>query len=143
MRRAGNSRTVVATALVLAAALTLVAAASASASRKATRAEASAIKQVATKPCRDTQFGCNWHSARVSTANPRFAWANVSSEGYSGALVKRPRKGSLQFRVIGTQGGGIGECRDWRKLAPDAVLRDLHISGLVDSGGTVRNCGRR
>ena len=88
-------------------------------------------------------FGCNWHSARVSTANPRFAWANVTSEGYSGALVKRPRKGSLQFRVVGTQGGGIGECRYWRKRAPDAVLRDLRISGLVDSGGTVRNCGRR
>lgn len=76
-------------------------------------------------------------------ANPRFAWADVTGEGYSGALVKRPRKGSLEFRVIGTQGGGIGECRFWRKRAPDAVLRDLRIAGLVDRSGTVRNCGRR
>jgi hypothetical protein len=134
---------VVAIALALAAAFALVAAVSASAARKATRAEAAAIKRLATKPCADGPSGCTWNGARVSTADPRFAWADVTGEGYSGALVKRPRKGSLRFRVIGTQGGGIGECRFWRKRATDAVLRDLRIAGLVDRNGTVRNCGRR
>ena len=43
--------------------------------------------------------------------------------------------------MIGTQGGGIGECSYWRKHAPRAVLKDLHVSGLTDSSGTVGNCG--
>jgi hypothetical protein len=66
----------------------------------------------------------------------------VVGEGFSGVLLKRPTGHSRRFKVVGTQGGGIGECSYWRVRAPRGVLRDLHISGLVDDSGTVRNCGR-
>jgi len=64
----------------------------------------------------------------------RFAWADVVGEGFSGALLKRPRPGSRRFRVVGVQGGGIELCSYWRKRAPAAVLRDLRVSGLLDDG---------
>ncbi len=127
-------------ALTLLAALAL--AAPAAADRKPTKAEKAAIKPVALDACGSPPGGCTFHGARISTANARFAWGNVTGEGFSGVLVKRPTKRSHRFRVIGSQGGGIGECSYWRSLAPRAVLRDLRIAGLVKSGDT-RNCGRR
>ncbi len=128
-------------ALTLLAALAL--AAPAAADRRATKAEKAAIKPVALASCQSPAGECRFHGARVSTANARFAWANVTNEGFSGALLKRPTRRSHRFRVIGTQGGGIGECSYWRKHAPRAVLRDLRIKGLVDDSGDVRNCGKR
>jgi hypothetical protein len=127
-------------ALTLLAALAL--AAPAAADRKATKAEKAAIKPVALAACQSPAGECRFHGARVSTANARFAWANVTNEGFSGALLKRPTRRSHRFRVIGTQGGGIGECSYWRARAPRAVLRDLRIAGLLKSGD-VRNCGKR
>ena len=127
-------------ALTLLAALAL--AAPAAADRKATKAEKAAIKPVALDACQSPAGKCRFHGARVSTANARFAWANVTNEGFSGALLKRPTKRSDRFRVVGTQGGGIGECSYWRARAPRDVLRDLRIAGLVTSGD-VRNCGKR
>jgi hypothetical protein len=115
-------------------------AAPAAADRKPSKAEKSAIKAVSLKACGSPPGGCRFRGARISTANARFAWGDVTGEGFSGVLVKRPTKRSHRFRVIGTQGGGIGECRYWRARAPRAVLRDLRISGLVASGD-VRNCG--
>jgi len=132
-------------ALLLAAGMTAtVAVAPALADRAPSRAETRAIKRVALAHCEQGPNACRFHGARESTANPRFAWADVTAEGFSGVLLKRPSRSSKRFRVIGTQGGGIGECRYWRSLAPDAVLRDLRISGLVDATtGEARNCGRR
>jgi hypothetical protein len=127
-------------ALTLLAALAL--AAPAAADRKATKAEKAAIKPVALASCQSPAGECRFHGARVSTANARFVWANVTNEGFSGALLKRPTKRSHRFRVIGIQGGGIGECSYWRARAPRDVLRDLKIAGLVKSGD-VRNCGKR
>jgi hypothetical protein len=121
-----------------------LAAAPATADRRATKREAAAIKPVALKACATPAGPCRFHGARVSTVNARFAWANVSAEGFSGALLKRPTARSRRFRVIGVQGGGIGECSYWRARAPRAVLRDLRIAGLVDpETGAVRNCGKR
>jgi hypothetical protein len=128
-------------ALTLLAGLWL-AAPSAQADRAPTKAERAAIKPVALESCGSPAGECKFHGARVSTANARFVWANVTNEGFSGALLKRPTRESRRFRVIGVQGGGIGECAYWRKRAPRAVLRDLRIGGLVDSGDT-RNCGKR
>jgi hypothetical protein len=115
-------------------------AAPAAADRKPSKAEKSAIKAVSLKACGSPPGGCRFGGARISTANARFAWGDVTGEGFSGVLVKRPTKRSRRFRVIGTQGGGIGECSYWRARAPRAVLRDLRTSGLVASGD-VRNCG--
>jgi hypothetical protein len=115
-------------------------AAPAAADRKPSKAEKSAIKAVSLKACGSPPGGCRFGGARISTANARFAWGDVTGEGFSGVLVKRPTKRSRRFRVIGSQGGGIGECSYWRARAPRAVLRDLRISGLVASGD-VRNCG--
>jgi hypothetical protein len=129
--------------LVTAAALASTAA-PAAADRAPSKAERAAIEAVALKACNESAPDeCEFGRARVSTANARFAWADVVGEGFSGALLKRPSKRSHRFRVIGTQGGGIGACSYWRRRAPRAVLRDLRISGVVDDDGTVRNCGKR
>ena len=125
-------------ALTLLASLAL--AGPAAADRRATKAEKAAIRPVALDACGSPPGGCTFHGARISTANARFGWGNVTGEGFSGVLVKRPTRHSHRFRVIGTQGGGIGECSYWRARAPRRVLRDLRISGLVKSG-EVRNCG--
>jgi curli biogenesis system outer membrane secretion channel CsgG len=114
----------------------------AGADRRPTKAERTAIKRVALKACEGASPDtCDFSGARISTRNARFAWANVVGEGYSGALLKRPTRRSRRFRVVGEQGGGIGECSYWRARAPRPVLRDLRISGLVGDGGDVRNCG--
>lgn len=122
--------------------LAVAAVPAADASHRPSRPVAKAIKAVALRACGKRPGGCRFAGARVSSANPRFAWADVSGEGFSGALVKRDRPSSRRFRVVGTQGGGIGECAYWRARAPRAVLRDLRIFGLVDAAsGAVRNCG--
>jgi hypothetical protein len=142
VRRPGD-RSAIAVAL-LAGALVLASALPASArDRPPSKAERAAIKRVAMKDCGAPERPCTFHGARVSTRNPRFVWANVTSEGLSGKLLKRPTPGARRFRVVGIQGGGIGECSYWRARAPAAVLRDLRIVGLVDDSGEIRNCGSR
>jgi hypothetical protein len=141
VRRAGNRWWILLALLAIGAPLGSPALA---ADRPPSKAEASAIKRVALKTCRAAAPDeCEFRKARVSTRNARFAWADVVGEGFSGALLKRPTRHSRRFKVVGTQGGGIGECSYWRARAPRGVLRDLHISGLVDDSGTVRNCGKR
>lgn len=140
MSRAGDRWRV---ALALVVTPGLVWAQAALADRAPSKTERTAIKRVALKACEGAPDACKFHGARVSTANPRFAWADVTAEGFSGALVKRSSRHSRRFRVVGTQGGGIGACSYWRARAPRAVLRDLRISGVVDDSGDVRNCGKR
>ena len=135
------SRSVLPTALTLLAGLAL--AAPAQADRAATKVERAAIKPVVLDRCDSGAGPCTFHGARVSTANARFAWADATNEGFSGALMKRPTRRSRQWRVVAIQGGGIGECSYWRKHAPRDVLRDLRIKGLVGDDYEVRNCGKR
>lgn len=129
------------TSALLAALAAVVVAAPTDAAKRPSKAAAAAIERVALNACAVPQRPCDFHGAKISTRNPRFAWADVVAEGFSGVLLKRPSARSLRFRVIGTQGGGIGECAYWRKRAPRPVLRDLRIFGLVDSSGTTRTCG--
>ena len=112
----------------------------AAADRKPSKREASAIERVALKACPPVG-GCDVKKVRVSTRNARFAWADVIGEGLSGVLVKRPTTRSRRFKIVGTQGGGISECSYWRARAPKAVLRDLHVRGLVGNAGATRSCG--
>jgi hypothetical protein len=144
MSRAGDRWRLALALLAGGAALGSVAAPAAIADRAPSKAERAAIKRVALTACeRAAPDECVFQRARVSTAGRRFAWADVTGEGFSGVLLKRPSTRSQRFRVIGTQGGGIGECSYWRARAPRAVLRDLHVVGLGDESGTVRNCGKR
>jgi hypothetical protein len=122
-------------------ALGLVATSPAIADRSATKAERAAIKRVTMKRC-GAPDGCTLRKTRISTRNPRYAWADIIGEGVSGMLLKRPTSRSRRFEVVGFQGGGIGECTYWRKRAPRSVLRDLDIDGLVDvASGTEGSCG--
>ena len=126
--------------LLAAALLLLLAAPAHAADRAPTQAERRAIERKALKVCgAAAPEPCTFHGARVSTRNPRFAWADVTGEGFSGALLKRKRPAARRFRVAGTQGGGVSECAYWRERAPARVLRDLEIGGLV--GGDYRTCG--
>jgi hypothetical protein len=133
-------------AIALASCLTgLLPASAVSADRPATKAETAAIKRAVLtgEACRPSPVGpCEFKDARVSTRDARFAWADVVREGFSGALLKRPTARSLRFRVVGTQGGGIGACSYWRALAPAAVLRDLGVVGVIDDSGSTHNCGK-
>ncbi len=139
MQRVRNRFTVV--AVLTTVALGLVATSPAIADRSATKAERAAIKRVTMKRC-DAPDRCRFRKARISTRNARYAWADIIGEGVSGMLLKRPSSRSRRFKVVGFQGGGIGECTYWRKRAPRSVLRDLDIDGLVDvSAGTEANCG--
>ncbi len=134
-------RTVVPTVLVLAVLGTSPAIA---ADRAPTKAERRAIERKALKVCGRAAPGpCTFHRARVSTRNARFAWAVVTGEGFSGALLERATKHAKRFRVAATQGGGIGTCTYWRRHAPDGVLRDLRVHGLIVATGETRICGRR
>jgi len=126
-------------ALLATGALLCAVAAPAAADRRPSKTESRAIKRVALKKCGSPD--CTFRGARVSTKNARFAWADVTDEGFSGVLLRRPSTRSHRFRVVGVQGGGIGSCDYWRARAPAAVLRDLHIAGVVDESGTTRNCG--
>jgi hypothetical protein len=135
-----HSRSLAVAALTMLA-LSLVATSPAIADRSATKAERAAIKRVTMKRC-GAPGGCTFRKARISTRNARYAWAEIIGEGVSGMLLKRPTSRSRRFKVVGFQGGGIGECTYWRKRAPRSVLRDLDIDGLVDvSSGTEGNCG--
>jgi hypothetical protein len=113
----------------------------AEASRAPTSKERAAIKRLALEACEGGPNPCRFHKARVSTTNARYVWADVTGEGFSGALLKRPNTRTRRFKVVGTQGGGIGECAYWRDLAQRAVLKDLRVSGLKDSSGAVGSCG--
>lgn len=113
----------------------------ADASRAPTSKERAAIKRLALKACEGGPNPCRFHKARVSTKNARYAWADVTGEGFSGTLLERASTRTRRFKVVGTQGGGIGECAYWRDLAPLAVLKDLRVSGLKDSSGAVGSCG--
>jgi hypothetical protein len=108
-----------------------LAAAPALASRAPTKGELAAIKRVAMKACKSDAGPCRWHGARVAN-NPRYAWANVTNEGFSGVLVRRTSVKPRRFKVVGVQGGGIGDCSYWRKRAPRSVLKDLKVYGLLD-----------
>jgi hypothetical protein len=138
-RASGRSSVVV--ALLAAGAVLGVSVPTAAADRAPSRSERSAIKRVALKACEGSPSGCRFRKARVSTRSSRYAWADVIGEGFSGALVKRPGAQSRRFRVVGTQGGGISTCAYWRARAPRAVLRDLHIRGVIDDSGEVHSCG--
>jgi hypothetical protein len=139
MQRLRSRSLVVATLTMVA--LGLVATSPAIADRSATKAERAAIKRVTMKRC-GAPGGCTLRKTRISTRNARYAWAEIIGEGVSGILLKRPTSHSRRFKVVGFQGGGIGECTYWRKRAPRSVLRDLDIDGLVDvASGTEGSCG--
>jgi hypothetical protein len=119
-----------------------LAAAPALGSRTPSKSESTAIKRVAMKACRSDAGPCRWHGARVSTKSARYAWADVSNEGFSGVLVRRTSVSPKRFKVVGIQGGGIGECSYWRKRAPRSVLKDLKVYGLLDTAtGKTGICG--
>ena len=92
----------------------------ADASRAPTSKERAAIKRVALKACEGGGARARAASTRPAspTKNARYAWADVTTEGFSGALLKRANTRTRRFKVVGTQGGGIGDCAEWRKLAP-------------------------
>jgi hypothetical protein len=119
----------------------LVGLGAAQAARQPSATEARAIERAALRAC-DSHgppgATCQFHGARVSTRDPHFAWADVTTEGFSGALLQRPSKTDARFHVIAIQGGGIEACSKWRKKAPKRILADLHVLGLRADGSTGR-----
>jgi hypothetical protein len=111
------------------------------AARQPTAPEAHSIERAALRACDGhgpPGSSCEFHGARVSTRDPHFAWADVTTEGFSGALLKRSDKATAHFHVVATQGGGVELCSKWRRQAPRRVLADLHVVGLRGNGSTGR-----
>jgi hypothetical protein len=112
----------------------------AEASRAPTSKEKAAIKRLALKKCNAAAPApCRFHKARVSTRSARYAWADVTGEGFSGVLLKRANTRTRTFKVAATQGGGVESCSKWLEVAPRSVLKDLRIVG-VRGGDDVGNC---
>jgi hypothetical protein len=134
---ARNLKAGIGTAAVLA--VLLASLGPAEAARQPTASEAKSIKRAALRACHGhgpPGSSCEYHGARVSTRDPHFAWAEVTVDGFSAALLKRPTKRSTHFHAVATQGGGIELCSKWRKHAPERVLADLHVIGLRGNGST-------
>lgn len=130
-------------ALAMASVIALLVAslATAEAARQPTAPEAQAIERAALRACDGhgpPGSTCEFHGARVSTRDPHFAWADVTTDGFSGALLKRPTKASTHFHVVAIQGGGVELCSKWRRQAPSRVLADLHVVGLRGNGSAGR-----
>lgn len=117
-------------------------AADADASRKATKKERKAIRKAAMRDCQRTQktigdHGCVWRGrVRVSTVDPRYAWANVSGPSYDhSGILRRRNSRSRRWRVIHVVGGGIQPCSSWYRKAPRRVVRDLRVRGFDEASG--------
>ena len=137
--------------LKLASAVTLVVVAFVScaplaqAARKPTKREAKAMKRVAMKHCRrhDIPRYCKaTEAARVSTANPRYGYADVVGNHSSRRYLKRNTPRSTRWRVVTFVGGGIPACEEMRDAMPRNVLRDLRVTGWEQYVGIVRCAAR-
>lgn len=72
---------------------------------------------------------------RISTVNPRIAWANIEAFGLSGLLVKRPHPTGGQWKVIAAGGGDLSDCSRWYKVVSHSVSADLALVGWSQSEG--------
>ena|SRR5450759_5040506 len=83
------------------------------------------------------------YRTRVSTVDPHFAWADVTTEASSGLLVKRPHRYGGHWKVIAIGGGGVSNCSDWYKAVSHRVSADLGLVGLVRgvNNGNAVACG--
>lgn len=113
------------------------------ASRAPTKKERKWIRKASMKHCRNTQppigiYGCEWQGGiRVSTVNPRYAWANsVGTSHSTSGILRRKGKRAKYWRVIVTEGGGILSCSHWYRKAPRRVVRDLRVRGFYENSGS-------
>jgi hypothetical protein len=83
----------------------------ADASRAPTSRERAAIKRLALKACEGGPNPCRFHKARISTKNARYAWSDVTGEGFSGALLKRANTRSAASRSLGRRAAGSASAR--------------------------------
>jgi hypothetical protein len=111
------------------------------AERSPTKSEARSIRAAALAYCHGlgTPSPCSYGShtslpqyrTRVSTVNARYAWADIFTDGLSGALIVRPHPHGAGWRVVVPGGGGLSPCSTWFHAAPHSVVRDLRLGGGV------------
>jgi len=113
----------------------------AQAARKPTSSELRHIKRAAMRTCTriapvQEGYPCQWRGrVKVSTADPRYAWASVSGPDYDHSGVLRRGSGhSTRWKVIRVQGGGVQPCTYWTRpirsnprAVPDRVAWDLNV----------------
>lgn len=141
--------------LVLLGAAWCVFQAAAQAQRPPNRAEARTLRTWALQWCQHNLaevadscvYGASEHVAayrtRISTADPRYGWADITADGLSGLLVRRPRRTQARWRVVAEGGGGVSTCEAWEKSAPRRVVADLGLVGLRPGGGQATRCQPR
>lgn len=109
----------------------------ADASRAPTREERKAIKRAAMRNCAPqeaTGYQCIWRGhVRVSTRDPRYAYARVSGPAYdSSGILRRRHRNSSNWRMVHVVGGGIQSCEQWYRNAPRRVVREFKIRGFTE-----------
>lgn len=131
-------------ALLLAASLVVSGASRADASKPASARQAAAIKAAAMRHCRKTFDDCRWvkGSARISTANPRYAKGLAVSSVTEGRFLMRPNRRSRKWRVVWTMGSGVPSCSDVQDSLPRSVIREFRLKGVDESGVEVVPCWR-
>lgn len=104
--------------------------------RPATQREARRIQRPALSACNAFQRKvpdgepCRViHHAKVSTVDPRYAFAYVIGEGWSGELVKRTTPRSTRWRIAAISGNGVNSCSYWASRSSIRVVVDLHLLG--------------
>jgi hypothetical protein len=105
--------------------------------RAPTPAEKKAIRRAAMRACRPQEFDqykCKWLGhVKVSTINPRYAWAEVSGPQTDGSgVLRRGKRHPGRWKLIRAVGGGIQSCSYWRSVVPRRVVTEFHIEGFTE-----------
>jgi hypothetical protein len=105
--------------------------------RPPTPAEKKAIRRAAMRACRPQevdQYRCKWlGQVKVSTINPRYAWAEVRGPQYdSSGVLRRGKRHPGRWKLIHAVGGGAQSCEFWRRDVPARVVTEFHIEGFTE-----------
>lgn len=115
----------------------LLLATAAEAARAPTPGELRTIRKATIRDCRTDQHAwrnhsCKWEGhVRVSTVNPRYAWASAYGPDYDNSgILRRPGLKGQRWRSVVVQGGGVADCSYWERSVPRPVLRDLGVTAV-------------
>jgi hypothetical protein len=114
----------------------------AEASRAPEQVELKAIRRAAMIDCNRHQnvpgYDCRWRGdVKISTIDPRYAWAEVMGPAYDhSGILRRRSKHAQRWRVVRVVGGGIQPCSYWYAKAPRAVVREFGLRGYRENSGS-------
>ena len=133
-------------AIVILGAVLLASLGTAEASRAPSKTERQAIRVAAMRYCQHHQEDpthpdllCKWEGGiRISTANQHYAWADVAGPQIDGSGILKRVRGTRDWRMVRTYGGGILSCEYWYQVIPRPVVHDLGVEGFTEGDQTFK-----